>query len=266
MKRSSDRTLEPRASRRRAAARRRFELRGKTVLVTGAARRLGAALATACAERGARLALHYHRSGSAALALAARLRRGGAQAELFPADLSRPEQCAELVEALLERFGAVDVLVHSAARFERKPFDTLTVADWNAHLDLNLRAGFLLARGLAPRMARRGGKMLFLADIAAERPWRDYLPYSVSKAGVVALTKALAKELAPRIQVNAVAPGTVLPPDRFDPAAKERLVRRIPLGRIGSAADVVAAALLVLEGTDYMTGAVVAVDGGRSLY
>jgi NAD(P)-dependent dehydrogenase (short-subunit alcohol dehydrogenase family) len=249
-----------------AAGRRPFALAGKVSLITGAAQRLGAALATGLAARGSQVALHYHSSGAAARALATKLRRAGAAVEIFEADLERAEECALMAEAVLERFGTVDVLVHSAARFEQKAFTALTLDDWNRHLDLNLRAGFLLAQSLAPRMNRRGGKMLFLADIAADRPWRGYLPYCVSKAGVVALTRALAKELAPRIQVNAIAPGTVLPPASFGTEQRERLVRRIPLGRLGSPQDVVATALFLLEGTDYITGAVVPVDGGRGLH
>jgi NAD(P)-dependent dehydrogenase (short-subunit alcohol dehydrogenase family) len=210
--------------------------------------------------------VHYHRSSEAAAALVREIEAGGGKAVAVPGDLSRAADVQALVDTAIEQFGPVDVLVNNAAIFFETPFPDLSEEDWDRTLDLNLKGPFLCARAVAPGMLARGaGKIVNLADIAAFRPWTRYLPYCVSKAGVVAMTQALARALAPDVQVNAVAPGAVLLPESFTPEQRERALRHVPLGREGRAEDVAETVLFLLEGSDYITGAVIPVDGGRLL-
>ena len=162
-----------------------------------------------------------------------------------------------------QRFGSLDVLVNSAANFQRTPFPTLSERDWDTALDTNLKGPFLCALYASRLMRRRGGKIINLADWAGVRPYRDYLPYCVSKSGVIGLTKALAKELAPAIQVNAISPGPILPPPGMSRRERARIVKRVPLQRWGSPQDIVNTVLFLIEGTDFMTGSTIFVDGGQ---
>jgi NAD(P)-dependent dehydrogenase (short-subunit alcohol dehydrogenase family) len=156
-------------------------------------------------------------------------------------------------------------LINCAAVFYRTPFATLTEADWDRVVGVNLKGPFLLCRRVGEIMLRQGrGKILNLADIGGMKVWAEYLPYSVSKAGLIALTQGLAKALAPAVQVNAIAPGAVLLPEDTSPEDRDRALRRIPLGRLGSPEDIVRAALYLLE-SDFVTGEVLSVDGGQRL-
>jgi pteridine reductase len=159
----------------------------------------------------------------------------------------------------------VDVLVNSAAVMHRLDLEATTPEQYDAILDLNLRAVFFCTQGAAPALRAARGKVVNLADLAGLEPWPGFAAHSVSKAGVVMLTKVLARSLAPEVTVNAIAPGAVLVPEDYDAAERERLARAAPLGRLGSPADVVAALLYLLEVGDYVTGEVLAVDGGRLL-
>jgi NAD(P)-dependent dehydrogenase (short-subunit alcohol dehydrogenase family) len=237
-------------------------LQGRVVLVTGGARRLGRALALAFARRGASVVVTYRTSAREARRVAAELSRAGRPGLAVRADLSRAADVRRVMAAVARRFGRLDVLVNCAANFDRVPFARLTEADWDRALETNLKGPFLCALH-ASRLMRRGGKIINFADWAGVRPYRDYLPYCVSKAGVLGLTKALAKELAPRIQVTAIAPGPILPPEGLPPSARRRIARRVPLRRWGRPEDIVNAALFLIEGTDFMTGSTIFVDGGQ---
>ncbi|MBI4343113.1 MAG: SDR family oxidoreductase [Candidatus Omnitrophica bacterium] len=239
-----------------------MRLAGKVVLVTGGAKRLGQLIALALAERGAHIAFSYRTSAQAARFTVKAIEQHGVRALAIRADLSRAADVRRLAEQVKRRFGRLDVLVNSAANFDRTPFETLAERDWDHALDANLKGPFLCALA-AGRLMRRGGKIINFADWAGVRPYRDYLPYCVSKAGVIGLTKALAKELAPRIQVNAIAPGPILPPHDMSVAARRRAARREPLQRWGSPQDIVNTVLFLIEGTDFMTGSTVFVDGGQ---
>jgi len=236
-------------------------LHAKTALVTGGAKRIGREIALALARRGANVVVHYNRSAAAARGVVAEIEALGAKAMAVRADQSKACEVREAVRKAARRFGGIDVLVNCAAVFRKTPFAALTERDWDFHLDANLKGPFLFALE-ASRYMRRG-KIVNFADWAAWRPYRDYLPYVVSKAGVVCLTKALAKELAPNVQVNAVAPGPVLLPTDFTPAQKRAVRNATLVKRLGSPADVVGAVLFLLEGGDFITGQVVVVDGGR---
>jgi NAD(P)-dependent dehydrogenase (short-subunit alcohol dehydrogenase family) len=243
-----------------------MNLAGRTALVTGAARRLGRAVAEDLAGRGARVAVHYRHSGAEAEAVVDGIRRRGGTAECFAAAPAAPAAPGRLAAAVVDRLGPVDVLVNNASVFFRTPIDVVGEAEWDAVMTVNLKAPYLLALALGrPMRARGAGKIVNLADIAAERPSEDYLPYGVSKAGIVALTRGLARALAPEVQVNCVAPGPVLAPIDATPDATAAILRRTPLGRFGATADVAAAVRFLIEGSDFVTGTTVVVDGGRAL-
>ena len=238
-------------------------LQNRVVLVTGAARRVGRAIALALARRGARVVISYRRSASEAKRTVEELGRFGRRASAIRADLERANDVQRLFETIRRRYGRLDVLVNSASRFERTPFSALTPAQWNETISANLTGPFLCALYASRLMRGRGGKIVNLADWAGVRPYKDYLPYVVSKAGILGLTKALAKELAPKIQVLAVAPGPVMPPPDMSPAARARVARRVPLQRWGSPEDIANTVVFLIEGTDFMTGSTVFVDGGQ---
>jgi len=240
------------------------ELRGRWALVTGAAKRVGRVIALELADRGANLIVHYHTSAAAAEGTVREIEARGVKAFALGADLGQPAEVERLAREAEARSGGVSVLVNSAANYLRVPFDQLTEAVWDASLDVNLKAPFLLSWHLGRAMrARGGGRIVNLADWAGERPYNDYLPYCISKAGIVCLTKALAKALAPEVQVNAVAPGPVLPPDDLSEAERQAIVRATPLRRLGRPEDVARAVRFLAEEAEFTTGAVWLVDGGR---
>ncbi len=242
-----------------------MELRGRVALVTGAGRRLGRAIAAALAQRGARLALHHHASSEGAASLRDAIRGSGGEAECFPADLTDVEIARALPARVVDRFGALDVLVNSAAVMHRLRFEDTTPAQWDEILGLNLRAMFFCTQGAAPALRAARGKVVNLADVAGLEPWPGFAVHSISKAGVVMLTRVLALSLAPEVTVNALAPGAVLVPDHYDEAARAELARTTPLRRLGRPEDAVAAVVYLLEQGDFVTGTVLTVDGGRSI-
>jgi pteridine reductase len=242
-----------------------MDIDGKIALVTGAAKRVGREIALALAARGAELVVHYHRSEQEAQALLAEAKRLGGKPVAARADLSRSGEIQGLVETAMAAFGRIDILVNNAAIFYRTPFASLTEEDWDTFQTVNLKAPFLLSRQVGEIMRREGrGKIVNLADIGGMKVWADYLPYSVSKAGLLALTKGLAKALAPVVQVNAIAPGVVLLPDGTPAEAREEARRRIPLKQLGSPGEVARAVLYLVE-SDFVTGEVLRVDGGQAL-
>jgi pteridine reductase len=240
-----------------------MELRGRVALVTGAGRRLGRAMAAALANRGMVLAIHHHASSAGAEELRKETVAVGGRAVCFDADLTDPHAARALPERVVAELGRLDVLVNSAAVMHRLTLDETTPEQWDAILDLNLRSLFFCTQGAAPALRAARGKVVNLADLAGLEPWPGFAAHSVSKAGVVMLTKVLALSLAPDVTVNAIAPGAVLVPDEYDPEERDRLARATPLRRLGSPADVVSALLYLLEGGDFVTGEVLVVDGGR---
>lgn len=238
-----------------------MNLHGKTALVTGAAKRVGREIALALARHGANVVVHYRNSAADARRVVAEIKAAGVDALAVRADQGNARQVREAVAKATRHFGRIDVLINSASVYERTPFGKLTERDWDFHLDANLKGPFLFALEASRHMRR--GKIINIADWAAWRPYRHYLPYCVSKAGVICLTKALAKELAPRIQVNAVAPGPVLLPSGFTAAQKKAVREATLVKRLGSPQDVVNAVLYLIEGGDFVTGHTLVVDGGR---
>ncbi len=242
-----------------------MDLGGRVALVTGAGQRLGRAIAAALAGRGMRIAIHYNSSDAGARELQREIAAQGGDADCFAADLTDAEAARALPAAVVARFGALDVLVNSAAVMRHLSFEETTVAQWNEIVDLNLRSVFFCTQGAAGALRAAGGKVINIADLAGLEPWPGYAAHSVSKAGVVMLTRVLARALAPGVTVNAIAPGAVLVPESFTAAEREQLTRGIPLERLGTPADVTRAILYLLEGGDFVTGETLVVDGGRIL-
>jgi NAD(P)-dependent dehydrogenase (short-subunit alcohol dehydrogenase family) len=180
------------------------------------------------------------------------------------ADLSRVSEIESVVERAARFLGRLDVLINNASVFWRTPFGAITERDWDDHFNVNLKATFFCAQAAAQVMQKQGeGKIINISDWAGYRPYADYIPYCVSKAGVIALTQVLARTLAPTIQVNGVAPGPVLLPEDYDDREREKVIQETPLGRLGSPEDVAQAVLFLIEGSDFITGHTLVVDGGR---
>ena len=240
-----------------------MELAGRRALVTGAGRQVGQAIAAGLARAGCDVAVHYHGSAGGAEATARDVRGAGRRAALLQADLSDAGLARALADRAAEALGGLDVLVNCAGIMVRQRVEDVTPESWDLTLDLNLRAYFFVAQGALPHLRRARGKIVNLADVAAFEPWPAYVPHCVSKAGVVMLTRGLARALAPDVTVNAVAPGPVLLPEAWDAAAREHFARTTPLERLGTPDDVVRAVRYLLEGGDYVTGTTLVVDGGR---
>ncbi|MDX1377104.1 MAG: pteridine reductase [Burkholderiales bacterium] len=243
-------------------------LNGKVALVTGAARRVGAAIAHRLHGAGMRVMLHYRQSEADARALERELNAARAgSAACVRAELLAPDAPQALVDASLERFGRLDVLVNNASSFYPTRFGAIEARHWDELAGCNLRAPLFLAQSAAPHLARTNGAIVNITDIHAERPLKDYVVYTIAKAGLAALTKALALELGPAVRVNAVAPGAIAWPedDQLPTAERKRIVATTPLGRIGAPEDI-ARVVEFLARASFVTGQTVAVDGGRSVF
>jgi pteridine reductase len=238
------------------------ELAGRAALVTGGAHRVGRELVLALAREGMRVAVHYNSARAEAEQTANEVTGIGTDVRLIQADLRTPGEPERVVNEAATGFGGLDVLVNSAAVMVRTPFGKVTVGEWDDMFALNLRAPFFAAQAAAAVMRERGGVIVNIADLAAFETWPAYVPHGISKAGVVQLTRTLARTLAPGVRVCGIAPGAVLLPEEWSADDANRLVATTPLRRIGSPADV-AAALLYLLRADYVTGETLIVDGGR---
>lgn len=239
-----------------------MELEGRVALVTGSGRRIGKAIALALGGRGMVIAAHYHQSGAGANETVAGIRSAGGRAEAFPADLRCVSECKDLIRDVTRRFGNLDVLVNSAAIMVRTPLGVVSADQWDEMFAINLRAPFFCAQAAAAVMGERGGVIVNIADLAGLESWPAYVPHGISKAGVIQMTRALARALAPAVRVNAVAPGAVLLPEDFSDEDRAHLERTTPLGRIGAPEDVSLAVVYLLE-ADFVTGEILVVDGGR---
>ena len=237
------------------------QLRNSTVLVTGAGRRLGRAIALSLAEAGANLILHVHSSSTAELV--DQIKNLGRSVEVVTMDLSVPQAGERLARDALHRAGRIDVLVNSAAVFFSTPLSTLTAEEWRRVVRVNLTAGMTLAVIVGREMHTHGsGKIIHLGDWSGQRPVRQFLPYCVAKGGLHLATAALAKALAPQVQVNEIVLGPVLPPAEYAEQALATLCEQTPLQRLGQPEDVVRLVRFLIEKGDFITGASYAVDGG----
>lgn len=241
-----------------------MKIDNSVILVTGAGVRIGREIAIALSECKARIAVHYNSSEKPAEETLASIRAAGSDGELFKADLTQPGSADELIGKVVAHFGSIDVLVNSAAVMERTPVGEVTPAEWDAMFALNLRAPFFLSQAAAAAMGERGGTIVNIADLAAFETWPAYIPHGISKAGVVQMTRAMARALAPRVRVNAIAPGAVLLPDGWSEESEEHIVSTTPLKRLGSPKDVAEAVIYLIQ-ADYVTGTTLIVDGGRHI-
>ncbi len=243
-----------------------MDLKGKVALITGAGRRVGCELALAFAARGAIVAVHYRSSASEAAKLVEQINSAGGKARCFRAELERVAEIERMVADVVMAFGRLDILVNSASIFFRRPIEEVTERDWDMNIATNLKAPFFLAKAVAPTMRRGGaGKVINIGDWAAIKPYNNYLPYTVSKSGLIGLTRALAKALAPEIQVNCVALGPVLAPEEYGAEEIAKMVAGTLVKKMGAPKDVAAAVMFLCEGTDFATGSTLLLDGGRLL-
>jgi pteridine reductase len=245
-------------------------MQDRVVLVTGAARRIGAAIARALHRGGARVVLHCRRSRDEAETMAAELNGlRPASCAIVQADLLQVAALPRQAEDAARAIGRLDGLVNNASSFAPTPFGAIDAAQWEDLIGSNLRAPLFLSQAAAPHLRESRGAIVNVVDIHAERPLRDYLVYSIAKSGLAGLTRALALELGPGVRVNGVAPGAILWPEggqHFDAAEKSRILEQTPLERIGSPEDVAGAVKYLLFDAPFVTGQILAVDGGRSLH
>lgn len=239
---------------------------GKIALVTGSAHRVGREIALKLAEHGAHIAVHYHTKKEEAQQTADHIRSIGQEVILLQGNISMRSDWLKMRRQIISKWKTIDILINNAAIFYRTPFMTVSEKDWDEFQNVNLKGTFWGCQVMGEVMYKnKTGKIINIADVAAESVWPNYIPYCVSKAGVIALTKGLAKALAPYVTVNAVAPGTVLLAEMYDEEEETRLVERTPLKRIGSPGDIANTVLFLLKDTDFITGEIIKVDGGRSL-
>ena len=244
-------------------------MQGKVVLVTGGAKRVGASICRRLHASGAQVAVHYRSSEQNALALQDELNalRDGSTA-VFQADLLEPHALPELVREVIEKFGRLDALVNNASSFYATPLAGVNEQQWDDLLGTNLKAPLFLAQAAADELRHRHGAIVNIADIHAERPMHGHLLYSVAKAGLVALTRALAQEMAPQVRVNAIAPGVIVWPenaDWMDEEQRRKIVAHTLLKREGEPDDIAKTVAFLLRDATYITGQIISVDGGRSI-
>jgi pteridine reductase len=241
-----------------------------TVLITGAARRIGATIARALHRAGASIVVHCHRSRAEAERLAGELNAARASScAIVQADLLDVAKLAAMVDEAAKAFGRLDALVNNASSFYATPVGSIGEREWNDLIGTNLRAPLFLAQAAAPHLRKSRGAIVNIVDIHAERPLEDFVVYSVAKAGLAGLTRSLALELGPEVRVNGVAPGAILWPEggeHFAPEEQRRIAAQTPLARIGTPEDVAGAVKYLLFDAPFVTGQILAVDGGRSIH
>ncbi len=242
-------------------------LAGKVVLITGGARRIGASVARLLHAQGMQLVIHYRSSKEEAHQLQQELHQTRAESVmLICGDLLNTAKLGNLVHETVGAFGRLDVLINNASSFYPTPFGKAGEKEWEDLIGSNLKAPFFLSQAAAPHLKKTGGCIINMADIHGKQPLKTYPIYSIAKAGVVMLTKSLARELGPEVRVNAIAPGTILwPENELDEMAKQRIISRAPQKRSGNPDDIAKAILFLIRDASYITGQVIAVDGGRSV-
>lgn len=246
-----------------------MQLEGTVALVTGGAKRVGRSIVLELARAGCDVGIHYHTSHDEAQALAMQVTDLGRRVVTIGSDLNDPDCWSGVVRQVVEQFGRLDILINNASIFPGSGSDGLERFDpelWESVLRINLLAPMGLSRHAKPHLeAQAGGKIINLCDVSSERPWPDHLAYCASKAALVALTKGLARSMAPKIQVNGVAPGIAVFPEAYEAEHRRKLTELVPLGREGSPEDIAKTVRFLVEHGDFITGEIISVDGGRSL-
>jgi 3-oxoacyl-[acyl-carrier protein] reductase/pteridine reductase len=243
----------------------RWALAGKTVLVTGAAKRLGRAIALAAAKAGADVAITYRTSGREAEALVHELAKHEVQAVAVRCDVTDEKNVREMVKEVTAELGGIDILVNNAANYETVAFEKITVAQWDAIFASNTRGPFLVSREALPHLRKRNGRIINMGSLGGLRPWPTHAHYCSSKAALHMLTQVMAKALAPEIAVNTVAPGMIDLGEKSAAAFMKKMAKQTPMQRSGSAADIAAAVMFFATAPHFITGQLLAVDGGLGL-
>jgi|ERR1700722_2077308 NAD(P)-dependent dehydrogenase (short-subunit alcohol dehydrogenase family) len=240
-------------------------LTGKTVLVTGAAKRLGRTIALAAAENGANVAITYRESVRDARLVVEELARFGVEALAVRCDITDEKSVREMVREVAKELGGIDVLINNAANYEDIEFDKITVAEWDAIFASNARGPFLVSREALPHLRKRKGRIVIMGSLGGLRPWPTHVHYCSSKAAVHMLTKGMAKALAPDISVNAVAPGVIDLGEKSAASFMKNMAKQTPMKRNGSGSDIAQAVMFFATGPQFITGQILAVDGGLGL-
>lgn len=250
--------------RKTSIRRSRKPLRAPVALVTGAGKRLGRQIALALAQNGFDVVVNYHASAEGAASTVRAVRKAGQRAHAIRADISQRRDVEAMISESYATFGRIDLLVNNSAVFRRASLKTATDAVWDEALGINLKGAFLTSQAVSPHMIRQGGGCIInIASLGGLQAWKEHLPYSISKAGVIMLTKILARELAPTIRVNAIAPGTIILPGEESADLEHVPATKIPLGRYGKASDITDLVIFLATRAPYITGQIIAVDGGR---
>lgn len=243
-----------------------MKISGKVALVTGGAKRIGREMAIGLARRGCHVAITYRASRAEALATLKEIEERRVRGFAVKVDQRDPREVRQAVRRVLSTFQRIDILVNNASSFYPTPYEEVTPGQWQDLIQTNLSGPWWFAKEIGPIMKRQGrGKIVNIADVAAYAPWPNFLPYCAAKGGLITLTLGLAKVLAPQVQVNAIAPGPILFPPGISAQEKRQALRRTLLKRAGSPQDILQALLFFVEGSDFVTGAILPVDGGRLL-
>jgi NAD(P)-dependent dehydrogenase (short-subunit alcohol dehydrogenase family) len=241
-------------------------LRDSVALVTGGGKRIGRAIALTLGRAGADVIVNYNQSRAGAQATAGEIAALGVRAVAVRADVSRPRQVAAMFRVIVKRFGRLDVLVNNAGVFFPRAWDEIEEKDWDRVLGANLKGPFFCAQAAARMMMRQGrGNIINIASLGGLQAWPSYMHYCASKAALISLTRTLAKALAPTVRVNSVAPGSILFPDEERTPAVRKIIRAIPLRKGGDADDIAQTVLFLATHSEFITGQVIAVDGGKSI-
>jgi len=242
-----------------------MKLTDRVALVTGGVNRVGREISKGLAQNGLKVVAHYRGSENKALSLIHEIRNQGGEIQTLKADFTKPAEITKLLKKTITTFGKIDFLVNNAAVYYPTPIESITIGQWDEIFDVNLRAPFFCAQKAAENMAQNGeGKIINISDVSAYSPWPNFVPYCTSKAALIAMTKGLALALAPKIQVNAIASGTVLMSENASAEYAKAVEKKTLLKRIGNPEDIVETVLFLLK-NDYITGSVIPVDGGALL-
>jgi len=243
-----------------------MKIEDSVILITGASDRVGKEITLKLSAKGAKIIIHYNKNEAKAEETAKKIISKGQIVKIIQGDLKLQKDWEKIKSEILNDFERIDVLINNAAIFYKTPLFTTSESDWDNFINLNLKGIFWGSKILGEIMFKqKAGKIINISDIAGETVWADYIPYCVSKAGVFALTRGLAKALAPHVLVNCIAPGTVLLAENYNKDEEQALIDRTPLKRVGAVEDIAATTAFLIEGSDFITGAVIKVDGGRSI-
>jgi len=243
------------------------ELQGQWALITGAAKRIGACLASTLHQHGANIVVHYGSSATDAEALVAKLNGIRAESAIaIQADLRDSDALTGLIDQAVDKTGGLNILLNNASSFYATPLEEVTQQHWDDLLGTNLKAPLFLAKAAAPHLRKSGGQIINIVDIHSQRPLKNHPVYGAAKAGLAMLTRSLAKDLAPEIRVNGVSPGAILwPEEGMSEKAEQSIIKQIPLARVGRPEDIARTVLFLIKDAPYISGQIIAVDGGRSV-